>query len=182
MKSAPSRICGVPRFDYAVLALLACSIAVSAASTPLAAASPGGQAPCGVLNALRDNLDNSVTAGIDGVRTVITSPYLSGSQQNRDAESNLVLASHGVHAMQDINRGNVVPGLAPLLDNLNTATDDMTHSVEALFQPTGGGWQYGSTISLAWPQPATWTVIDYADQKKNDVYALVNSLQGSCTP
>jgi len=168
-----------PRIVLAALALVAWS---AWNSTPTAAANPQGQAPCGVLNQLRDNLDNSVTAGINGVRTVITSPYLVGGQQNRDAESNLVLASHGVHAMQDINRGDIVPGLAPLLDNLDRATDDMSQAVEALFQPTWGGFEYGSTMSLAWPQPATWTVIDYADQKKNDVYALVNSLQPSCSP
>ena len=84
--------------------------------------------------------------------------------------------------MQDINQNNIVPGLAPLLDNLSRATDDMSQAVEALFQPTWGGFEYGSGMSLAWPQPATWTVIDYADQKKNDVYALVNALQPTCTP
>lgn len=152
------------------------------AAVPPAAADPQGQVSCGVLNQLRDTLDNSVSAGIAGVRTVITSPYLVGGQQNRDAESNLVLASHGVHVLQDINGGNIVPGLAPLLDNLNRATDDMSQAVEALFQPTSGGFEYGSGISLAWPQPATWTVIDYADQKKSDVYALVNSLQSNCAP
>ncbi len=169
------------RLVSTALAFVACA-AVSA--TAPAAADSVGQVPCGVLNQLRDNLDNSVTAGIDGVRTVITSPYVSGGQQNRDAEANLVLASHGVHAMQDVNRDNIVPGLATLLDNLNRATDDMSDAVEALFQPTGGGYGFGyggSTLSLAWPQPATWTVIDYADQKKNDVYALVNGLQPTCS-
>ncbi|MFN8089955.1 MAG: hypothetical protein U0R81_13490 [Mycobacterium sp.] len=162
--------------------VLAAFAALAVAAAPAATADPQPQVPCGVLDQLRDNLDNSVSVGIAGVRIVITSPYLSGGQQNRDAESNLVLASHGVHAMQDINQNNIVPGLAPLLDNLSRATDDMSQAVEALFQPTWGGFEYGSGMSLAWPQPATWTVIDYADQKKNDVYALVNALQPTCTP
>lgn len=172
---------GQSRASLGPLVLAALGALVFSA-TPAATADPQVPVPCGVLNQLRDTLDNSVSAGIAGVRTVITSPYLAGGQQNRDAESNLVLASHGVHALQDINGGNIVPGLAPLLDNLNRATDDMSQAVEALFQPTGGGFEYGSGISLAWPQPATWTVIDYADQKKNDVYALVNSYQANCAP
>jgi len=138
--------------------------------------------PCGVLGQLRDSLENGVAAGIDGVRTVITSPYIAGGPQKRDAEANLALVSHGVHVLQDFNRAANVPGLAPLLVNLDQSNQDMTQAVEALFQPTWGGFEYGSTISLAWPQPATWTVIDYADQKKNDVYALVNSLDTTCTP
>jgi hypothetical protein len=135
-----------------------------------------------VLGQLRDGLDNGVAAGIDGVRTVITSPYLAGGPQKRDAEANLALVSHGVHVLQDVNRAANVPGLAPLLVNLDQSNQDMTQAVEALFQPTWGGFEYGSTISLAWPQPATWTVIDYADQKKIDVYALVNSLDTTCMP
>ncbi|WP_328356243.1 hypothetical protein OG976_00205 [Mycobacterium sp. NBC_00419] len=143
------------------------------------------QVPCGVLNQLRDTLDNSVSAGIGGVRTVITSPYFTGGPQKRDADANLALVSHGVHALEDINGANNVPSLAPMLTALGRAADDMTAAVDALFQPTGGGFgygfDYGSTLSVAWPQPATWTVIDYADQKKDDVYALVNGLQTSCT-
>lgn len=140
--------------------------------------------PCGVLDQLRDSLDTGVSAGIAGVRTVITSPYVSGVAQKRDAEANLVLVSHGVHVMEDTNRAGVVPGLAPLLENLDRATSDMSDAVEALFQVTwGGGYDldFGSTYTLAFPQPATWTVIDYADQKKDEVYALINSLQPTCT-
>ena len=170
-----------PHLICAAVALLA---GVSAA--PPAAADTKSQIPCGVLDQLRDSLDNSVSAGIDGVRTVITSPYVAGGPQKRDAEANLALVSHGVHVLEDINGAANVPGLAPLLVNLDQSNQDMTQAVEALFQLTSGGigygYGYGSTISLAWPQPATWTVIDYADQKRNDVYALVNSLQPSCTP
>jgi hypothetical protein len=139
--------------------------------------------PCGVLDQLRDSLDTGVSAGMAGVRTVITSPYVSGVPQKRDAEANLVLVSHGVHTMQDINRAGVVPGLAPLLENLDRATADMSDAVEALFQVTWGGYDFdfGSTYTLAFPQPATWTVIDYADHQKDEVYALVNSLQPACT-
>jgi hypothetical protein len=46
----------------------------------------------------------------------------------------------------------------------------------------GGYGNFGPTVSNAWPQPSTWTAIDYADQKKDDIYALVNGLQGSCVP
>ena len=169
-----------PQLLCAAVALLAC---VSPAPP---AAADTEHVPCGVLNQLRDSLDNGVSAGIDGVRTVITSPYIAGGPQKRDAEANLALVSHGVHVLEDINGAANVPGLAPLLVNLDQSNQDMTQAVEALFQPTsagfGYGFEYGSTISLARPQPATLTVIDYADQKRNDVYALVNSLQPSCTP
>ncbi|HTY27347.1 MAG TPA: hypothetical protein VMD51_04245, partial [Mycobacterium sp.] len=72
-------------------------------------------------------------------------------------------------------------GLAPLLVRLDQAYQDMQQAVDALFQPTWGGFDYGSTLSVAWPQPATWTVIDYADQKTNDIYGLVKGLQDGCT-
>ena len=101
-------------------------------------------------------------------------------RQKRDAETKLAMVSHGVHYMQDINGDNVVPGLAPLLDQLDRASGDMRDAVEALFQWTGGGFDDGPSISLAWPQPSTWTAIDYADQKKNDIHGLVNSVQASC--
>jgi hypothetical protein len=147
-----------------------------------ASADTEARVPCGVLDQLRGSLDNDVSVGMAGVRTVITSPYIAGGAQKRDAEANLALVSHGVHVLEDINSAANVPGLAPLLVRLDQANQDMTQAVEALFQPTWGGFEYGSTISLAWPQPATWTVIDYADQKKNDIYALVNRLQPTCTP
>lgn len=170
-----------PQLICAAVALLTCM-----SPAPLAGADNESHVPCGVLDQLRDSLDNSVSAGIDGVRTVITSPYITGGPQRRDAEANLALVSHGVHVLEDVNGAANVPGLAPLLVNLDQANQDMTQAVEALFQPTSGGFgygfEYGSTISLAWPQPATWTVIDYADQKKNDVYTLVNSIAPTCTP
>lgn len=166
-----------PQLLCAAVVVLAC-----ASPAPLAGADTESHVPCGVLSQLRDSLDNGVAAGIDGVRTVITSPYIAGGPQKRDAEANLALVSHGVHVLEDVNRTANIPGLAPLLVNLDQANQDMTQAVEALFQPTWGGFEYGSTISLAWPQPATWTVIDYADQKKNDVYSLVNSLQPTCAP
>jgi hypothetical protein len=165
-----------PRLICTAVALLVC-----VSPTPPATATTDAHVPCGVLNQLRDSLDNDVSAGIDGVRTVITSPYVTGGPQKRDAEANLALVSNGIHGMQDVNGAANVPALAPLLDNLDRANDDMRQAVEALFQLTRGGSEYGSTISLAWPQPATWTVIDYADQKKNDVYALLNSPQPACT-
>lgn len=171
-----------PRYTAAALVVAVGSIVAA----PHAGATTEG-VPCGVLNQLRDSLDNDVSAGIAGVRTVITSPYISGVPQRRDAQANLVLVSHGVHTMQDVNRGGVVPGLAPLLENLDRASADMSDAVEALFQPTWGGYGlgdfgYASTYTLAFPQPATWTVIDYADQQKDAVYALVNDLQPRCTP
>jgi hypothetical protein len=147
-----------------------------------ASADTEARVPCGVLDQLRGSLDNDLSVGMAGVRTVITSPYISGGPQKRDAETNLALVSHGIHVLEDINGAANVPGLAPLLVHLDQASQDMTQAVEALFQLTGGGYEYGSVVTLAWPQPATWTVIDYADQKKNDVYTLVNSLQPTCTP
>lgn len=160
------------------IALIACSFV---GATAPAAADTEARVPCGVLDQLQNSLDSDVSVGLAGVRTVITSPYISGGAQKRDAEANLALVSHGVHVLEDINGADNVPGLAPLLVRLDQANEDMTQAVEALFQPTWGGYEYGSTMSLAWPQPATWTIIDYADQKKSDVYALVNSLRPTCT-
>ena len=92
-----------------------------------------------------------------------------------------------VHYMQDVNGNGIVPTLAPMLNDLSRASDDMRDAVEALFQISGGGYGYGlgnngPTVALAWPQPSTWTAIDYVDEKKNDIYALVNSLQPTCLP
>jgi hypothetical protein len=98
------------------------------------------------------------------------------------------VTSHGVHYMQDVNGDGIVSTLAPMLTDLGRASDDMRDAVEALFQIfSGGGYGYGvgsyvPTISLARPQPSTWTAIDYVDQKKNDIYALVDSLQPACLP
>ena len=166
---------------YAIATVLMCSTASLA--PPVAADSD--HVPCGVLNEIRGSLDDDISAGIDGVRTVISSPYAVGSVQKRDAEVRLAMVSHGVHYMQDVNGDGIVPTLAPMLNDLSRASDDMRDAVEALFQISGSNYgvgSYGSTVSLAWPQPSTWTAIDYADQEKNDIYALVNRLQPSCLP
>lgn len=166
-----------PQLAWAAAALAVCSTLI-----PVAPAAADTHLPCGVLDQVRDSLDNNVSVGLGGVRTVITSPYITGGPQKRDADANLALVSHGIHVLEDINGADNVPGLSPLLVRLDQAYQDMQQAVDALFQPTWGGYDWGSTLSVAWPQQATWTVIDYADQKKNDIYALVNGLQGGCTP
>ncbi|MCV7214181.1 hypothetical protein H7J51_02645 [Mycobacterium crocinum] len=168
----------------AVAALLTCTSTISA---PMVAADPA-RVPCGVLDQVRESLDNDINAGIGGVRIVISSPYASGAAQQRDTNVKLAMISHGVHYMEDVNGPGIVPGLAPELVDLRRASDDMRDAVGALFVVSPGygyglGYgNYGPTVSNAWPQPSTWTAIDYADQKKDDIYALVNGLQGTCVP
>lgn len=166
-------------------ARLTCVLAAACASlglAPSAAADPV-RVPCGVLDQVRESLDNDINAGIGGVRIVISSPYASGAAQQRDTNVKLAMISHGVHYMEDVNGPDIVPGLAPALVDLGRAGDDMRDAVQALYvmSPSYGSG-YGPTVSNAWPQPSTWTAIDYADQKKDDVYALVNGLQPTCRP
>ncbi|KAA0108314.1 hypothetical protein CIW47_14545 [Mycolicibacterium sp. P1-5] len=154
---------------------------------PPAAAEPA-RVPCGPLDQIHESLDNDINAGIGGVRTVISSPYASGAAQQRDTNVKLAMISHGIHYMEDVNGPGVVPGLASALVDLRRAGDDMRDAVSALFVVSsnyGYGYGYGSygpTVSNAWPQPSTWTAIDYADQKKDDIYTLVNGLHGTCVP
>jgi hypothetical protein len=166
---------------------VAAATCASIGLAPAAAADPV-RVPCGVLGQVRESLDNDINAGIGGVRIVISSPYASGAAQQRDTNVKLAMISHGVHYMEDVNGPGIVPGLAPALVDLHRATDDMRDAVGALFVISGGSGygygygNYGPTVSNAWPQPSTWTAIDYADQKKDDIYALVNGLQGTCLP
>jgi hypothetical protein len=177
----------VPSSSRLVFAVAAALTFASVDLAPSAAADPV-PVPCGALGQVRESLDNDINAGIGGVRIVISSPYASGSAQKRDTEVKLAMISHGVHYMEDVNGPGIVPGLAPALVDLGRASDDMRDAVEALFQISGGyGFGYGigdyaPTVSNAWPQPSTWTAIDYADQKKDDIYALVNGLQPTCLP
>lgn len=173
------------RFVYPLSAALACAALVVG---PVAAADPV-RVPCGVLDQIRESLDNDINAGIGGVRIVISSPYASGAAQQRDTNVKLAMISHGIHYMEDVNGTGIVPGLAPALVDLRRASDDMRDAVSALYVITPGyGYglgdygSYGPTVSNAWPQPSTWTAIDYADQKKDAIYALVNGLQPTCTP
>ncbi len=162
----------VARVGWAMVALLA----TCAVSAPHAAAQP--TVPCGVLDQIRASLDNDVSAGLDGVRTVISSPYGIGRLQQRDAADRLNMVNHGVHVIQDINTGTPVPGLAPLLDRLAVAAGDAKEAVLTSF-----GWSAGGTGgSVAMPTQSTWDSIDYANQKKNDVYGLLDGLHGNCTP
>lgn len=172
------------------LAGLGCAVAAVATCAslgwaPTAAADPV-RVPCGVLDQVRESLDNDINAGIGGVRIVISSPYASGAAQQRDTNVKLAMISHGVHYMEDVNGPGIVPGLAPALVDLRRASDDMRDAVSALYVVSSsygyGYGNYGPTVSNAWPQPSTWTAIDYADQKKDDIYALVNGLQGTCLP
>ncbi|MBB3603838.1 hypothetical protein FHT40_003499 [Mycolicibacterium sp. BK556] len=170
------------------ISLAAALTCASLGVAPAATADPA-RVPCGVLDQVRESLDNDINAGIGGVRIVISSPYASGAAQQRDTNVKLAMISHGVHYMEDVNGPGIVPGLAPALVDLRRASDDMRDAVGALFVISGGGYGYGlgyggygPTVSNAWPQPSTWTAIDYADQKKDDIYALVNGLQPTCQP
>ncbi|MBI3691341.1 MAG: hypothetical protein HY239_12000 [Mycolicibacterium aromaticivorans] len=172
-----------------MIAVAALVTFTSTLAAPQVAADPV-RVPCGVLDQVRESLDNDINAGIGGVRIVISSPYASGAAQQRDTNVKLAMISHGVHYMEDVNGPGIVPGLAPALVDLRRAIDDMRDAVSALFVISpgygygyGDGYgSYGPTVSNAWPQPSTWTAIDYADQRKDDIYALVNGLQGTCTP
>jgi hypothetical protein len=184
MKQTHSTIINPARLGCALVAAVACA---SLGVAPTAAADPV-RVPCGVLGQVRESLDNDINAGIGGVRIVISSPYASGAAQQRDTNVKLAMISHGVHYMEDVNGPGIVPGLAPALVDLRRASDDMRDAVGALFVISGGSGygygygNYGPTVSNAWPQPSTWTAIDYADQKKDDIYALVNGLQPTCLP
>jgi len=183
MKQTQTSIRHSSRFGWAVMAALTCA---ALGSAPSAAADPA-RVPCGVLDQVRESLDNDINAGIGGVRIVISSPYASGAAQQRDTNVKLAMISHGVHYMEDVNGPGIVPGLAPALVDLRRASDDMRDAVSALFVISGGGYgygygNYGPTVSNAWPQPSTWTAIDWADQKKDDIYALVNGLRPTCLP
>lgn len=91
----------------AVAALLTCTSTISA---PMVAADPA-RVPCGgVLDQVRESLDNDINAGIGGVRIVISSPYASGAAQQRDTNVKLAMISHGVHYMEDVNGPGIVPG------------------------------------------------------------------------
>ncbi|WP_445165397.1 hypothetical protein ACTXG7_15880 [Mycolicibacterium sp. Dal123E01] len=183
MKQTHPAIRNSTRFGYAMLEALTCA-AVGVAPS---AAADAARVPCGVLAQVRESLDNDINAGIGGVRIVISSPYASGAAQQRDTNVKLAMISHGVHYMEDVNGPGIVPGLAPALVDLRRASDDMRDAVGALFVISGGGYgygygSYGPTVSNAWPQPSTWTAIDWADQKKDDIYALVNDFQPTCLP
>lgn len=184
MKQTHSTIVNSSRLGCALAAAVTCA---SVGFAPAAAADPV-RVPCGALGQIRESLDNDINAGIGGVRIVISSPYASGAAQQRDTNVKLAMISHGVHYMEDVNGPGIVPGLAPALVDLRRASDDMRDAVSALFVISGGsgyGYGYGAygpTVSNAWPQPSTWTAIDYADQKKDDIYALVNGLQPTCLP
>ncbi|WP_179473759.1 hypothetical protein [Mycolicibacterium vinylchloridicum] len=183
MKQTQSTVLDPIRLGSALAAAVTCA---SIGFAPAAAADPV-RVPCVVLDQVRESLDNDINAGIGGVRIVISSPYASGAAQQRDTNVKLAMISHGVHYMEDVNGPGIVPGLAPALVDLRRASDDMRDAVGALFVISGGGFGYGyggygPTVSNAWPQPSTWTAIDWADQKKDDIYALVNGLQPTCQP
>ncbi|OBG26918.1 hypothetical protein A5673_07135 [Mycobacterium sp. E3198] len=174
----------------AVMTSAICSIASPA---PRAFAAP--RVPCGELDQIRESLDDDITAGIDGVRRAITTPFSRGASgalghwepnpRQQDADGQLAMVDHGVRYLQDINSGNPIPGLAALLGNLQHASDDMNASVNSLFY-TANMWvgdEYWSNYPMSKaPDSSTWAAIDNAEQKKNDIYGPVNALRGNCAP
>ncbi len=153
---------------------------------PHANASPQVRVPCGELDQITESLNDDITAGIDGVRKTIRSPYLSGRWQAQDASKNMDMVMHGIRYMQDINIDRPIPGFAPLLEKLSNAAGDMQDAVAALYQGgfnVGFGGSFGgSSVPLAWPNQGTWDNIDQAEQRKNDMVGFVNNLRGTCTP
>src|SRR5262245_50732135 len=81
------RVSVMVRLVYAVARALMCSTVSLAAP----ADANSDYLPCGVLNETRGSLDDDISAGIDGVLTVISSPYAVGSVQKRDAEVRLAM-------------------------------------------------------------------------------------------
>ena len=170
---------------------MALAMCLIASPTPRAFAA--SRVSCGELDQIHQSLDDDITAGIDGLRQVINYPYVIATfgntygpnQQKLDADNKLAMVDHGIQNMQDINSADPVPELALLLDNLRQSAADMNKSVNSLFS-TWSGWEgdsYDRNVPVfTWPNSSNWATIDNADQKKNDIYDLVNSIHVNCAP
>ncbi|WP_240274992.1 hypothetical protein [Mycobacterium ulcerans] len=161
------------------LRLIALSIAVAifplVCNAPKAGAAPQGSVPCAVPDQIRNILDNQVSPGINETRRIISSPYLSGGWQRRDATGQLNTMRHGILRLQDLNADHNVPGLEPLLGRLDRASNNLQKSVEGLY------WLDDGSTSLAWPEAGTWGSFDYMEEQTNAVYGLANDLSGKCS-
>lgn len=183
-----SRKSGKPLIINGIATIVTATLSMCSATAPSASAIPQG-VPCGVLDQIHQSLDDDITAGVNGVRQTIGSLYLypDSIAHKRDVDANLARVNDGIHHIQDINNGHPVPGLGASLRNLERAAADMNTAVTALITP--GEPVYESIFGngppgyhFALPQPSTWETIDFVDQKKNDVYGLVNNLHGQCSP
>lgn len=144
--------------------------------------------PCSELDQVHESLDDDIGAGTAGVREQLGTPSVIGGLQKFLTDQKLAMVDHGLHYMNEIDIDHPVPGLEPLLDKLRDSTTVMKDAVVAAFPVT---WDWVSTydssqlervVHPAQPQPSTWQTIDDADQKKNDIYGLVNNLHGHCSP
>jgi hypothetical protein len=147
-----------------------------------------------VLDQIHESLDDDIGAGIDGVRQTLANPpqplllpATVGPLQKIAADQKLDMVDHGIHYINEIDIGTPVPGLDPLLERLRGSAAAMKDAVIAAFPTSLERFDSDvptltRVVHQAQPQPSTWQAIDDADQKKNDVYALVNGLHGHCSP
>lgn len=156
-------------------ALVALIVYSTASFAPQALADTQARVPCPELDQINGILDNKVSAGIDGTRKAISSVYFWYRDQQRDADNSMQMVSDGVVEMQQIDIAHPIPGLAPQLVALMSATNDMRDSVDSL-------WHYwwGDRVPPAWPNQDTWNSIDNVDHEKDNVTALVNTFHGNC--
>ncbi|GBG40857.1 hypothetical protein NJB14197_16270 [Mycobacterium montefiorense] len=164
-----------------VLKIAAVFAFLMVSTVPQANAETPSQVPCGQLDRMIEHIDNEVSDGIGAVRIVIARDtgwlYTSDDRrQVRDAKVELARVDQGIHYVKDLNADSPIPGLAPLLDKLERASQNMNNAVQALITGHSDG------PYLFTPKDSTWASIDYAEQKRNDVYGHVISFRGNCTP
>ncbi|WP_264991878.1 hypothetical protein, partial [Mycobacterium montefiorense] len=164
-----------------VLKIAAVFAFLMVSTVPQANAETPSQVPCGKRDRMIEHIDNEVSDGIGAVRIVIARDtgwfYTSDDRrQVRDAKVELARVDQGIHYIKDLNADSPIPGLAPLLDKLERASQNMNSAVQALITSHRQG------PYLFTPNDSTWASIDYAEQKRNDIYGHVISFRGNCTP
>lgn len=128
--------------------------------------------PCATLDKIQESLNDDIN--FDALRNGLNQGL--GPLRARQSTDAVQSLSHGVYYMSDVDTQSPVPGLAPLLQQLRGAVDDVGNAVRALTIFSGG---YDGVTRF--PTQDTWEAVDYAENKVAPVQNLVNRLRPHCS-
>ncbi|EFV12267.1 hypothetical protein [Segniliparus rugosus] len=122
------------RFRQPLIAGAALVLGLLGGTASTASAEPEEAGPsCGLVDQMRAALRDEVGPGVGGVRSVLRQPYWLFEVQQNDVKAKLDILEGGADHLRDLDDGEPVPGLAPLLGQFEAAVAEARKETEDIF-------------------------------------------------
>ncbi|MGL6236970.1 MAG: hypothetical protein ACRC20_16710 [Segniliparus sp.] len=165
------------RFQRSAVPGAALLLSVFGGAVPPAVAVPEQTAPdCALLDQMSAALQNEVGPGVGGLRSVLKQPYGLFEVQQNDANTKMDILEGGAAHLRDLDRGGAVPGLAPLLGQLDAAAADIRTSTDDIFYfRVMNKFSQIEVLSRRPLRPAYWAKLDHADELSDQIDGVLGN-------